>query len=226
MTDRPVSSDSHAQSTTADDAALLARLRAGDDAAYEHVVRSYGPRLLAVARRMMNNEAEAQDALQDGLLSAFRSIHRFAGDALLSTWLHRIVVNACLMRLRTRRRRPESSFDAPLPAFSDDGHRINPGPAWHPPKESGIERDELRRAVRAAIDRLPENYRIVLVLRDIEGLNTEAAAEALGMTPNAVKTRLHRARQALRELLETTVFARSIAGDGADRKPADQEART
>lgn len=184
------------------EAALLPRLRAGESAAFETLLRVYGPRLLAVARRMMPGEHEAEDALQDAFLSAFKNLARFDGQSLLSTWLHRIVVNACLMRLRTKRRRPETSIEALLPAFLPDGHRRDPGPAWKPLPESGIELTEVRRRVRKAIDDLPDGYREVVLLRDIEGLDTQQAGEVLGLTPAAVKTRLHRARLALRELLD------------------------
>lgn len=183
---------------------LAARLRAGDEAAFETIVREFGPRLLATARRIMGHEEDAQEALQDGLLSAFKAASKFEGGALVSTWLHRIIVNACLMKLRSKRRRPEVWLDSPLPGpkFMEDGHRANPGPAWNPPEASGIETQELRRLVQSAIEQLPEPYRVVLVLRDMEGLDTEAVATALEMTPGAVKTRLHRARQALKEVLE------------------------
>lgn len=185
-----------------DDAALLARLKAGQDAAFEELVRTYGPRLLVIARRYFPQEADANDALQDAFLSAFKGLPRFEGASRLGTWLHRITVNACLMKLRSRRRRPETSIDELLPEFLPDGHRRNPGGPWKPIEQSGIERTEVRSLVRSMIDQLPDQYRDVLLLRDVENLDTEEAAEVLGISPNAVKTRLHRARQALRTLLD------------------------
>lgn len=185
-----------------DDARLVARLRAGDPAAYEEVVRAYGPRLLAVATRFMRNPDDARDALQDGFLSAFRAIRTFTGEARLSTWLHRIVVNAALMKLRSRRRAPETSIEDLLPAFREDGHQAEPAAAWHDDSHEALERDERRALVRRAIDELPESYRTVLILRDIEELDTAETAQLLGITDNAVKIRLHRARQALRTLLD------------------------
>lgn len=184
------------------EAGLLPRLRAGDAAAFETLLRVYGPRLLAVARRMMPGEHDAEDALQDAMLSAFKNLGKFDGQSLLSTWLHRVVVNACLMRLRTKRRRPETSIDSMLPGFEPDGQRARAGGSWKPLPESGIEREGTRLRVRRAIDELPDGYREVILLRDIEGLDTQQAAEALGLSAAAVKTRLHRARQALRELLD------------------------
>ena len=180
--------------------ALLAALRSGDERAYEQLVRSQAPRMLAVARRLLRNDEDARDAVQDAFVSAVRAIDSFAGDARLSTWLHRIVVNAALMKLRTRRRKPEESLDDLLPAFEPDGHRRDPGGPWQPAER--LERSELRKLVRDAIDRLPEGYRTLIVLRDIEGLDTAEAAELLGVSTGVLKTRLHRARQALRTLLD------------------------
>ncbi len=184
------------------DATLVDRLRAGDPQAFETLVREHGGRMLAVARRVVSAEDDARDVVQEALLSAFRSIRSFEGTARLSTWLHRIVVNAGLMKLRSRRRRREDSIDDLLPHFDEDGHFAEPVTHWDAHAETLLERRETRDIVRRAIDRLPDNYRIVLILRDIEELDTDETAAALGIMPNAVKTRLHRARQALRTLLE------------------------
>jgi len=185
----------------ADEQALLARLRAGEDAAFAELVRAHGGRLLAVARRMLRSEEDARDALQDAFLQAFRGIGRFEGSSRLSTWLHRIVINACLMKLRTRRRKPEEPIDDLLPRFYADGHRIDPGPPWRTDDPDPIESREVRELVRGSIDRLPEIYRSVLLLRDIEGLSTEETAQLLDVKVDTVKVRLHRARQALRALI-------------------------
>jgi RNA polymerase sigma-70 factor (ECF subfamily) len=190
------------QPGAADEAPLLARLRAGDEAAFALLVRQNAGRLLAVARRMLRSEEDARDALQDAFLQAFRGIGRFEGGAQLSTWLHRILINACLMRLRSRGRKPEESIEDLLPRFYEDGHRIDPGPAWRAESADPVESRELRALVRASIDRLPDIYRNVLLLRDIEGLSTEEAAQMLDVKVDTVKVRLHRARQALRALLD------------------------
>jgi RNA polymerase sigma-70 factor (ECF subfamily) len=185
-----------------DDLALVERLRAGEDAAYEELVRTYGGRLLAVARRFLPSEDDARDALQDAFLNAFRSIERFEGNAKLSTWLHRIVVNACLMKLRTRRRKPETSIEDLLPTWQEDGHPERQPSTWRTDALESLQRSELQALVLEKIQLLPDGYRNVLMLRDIEDLDTEETAEAMGISQGAVKTRLHRARQALRELLE------------------------
>jgi RNA polymerase sigma-70 factor, ECF subfamily len=181
---------------------MVERLRAGDDGAFAELVRAQTGRLLAVARRILKSDDEAYDAVQDGFLQAFRALDRFEGQSQLSTWLHRIVVNSCLMRLRHRKRHPEHAIDDLLPSFDDTGHRVDPGPAWIDHPLEHMERAHLQKVVRDAIDRLPPSHRDVLVLRDIEGLSTEEAAMGLGIRPEAAKMRLHRARQALRALLE------------------------
>ena len=185
-----------------DEPQLLERLRAGEESAYEELVRSYGGRLLAGARRFLRVGEDARDAGQDAFLSAFRSIDRFEGQAVLSTWLHRIIVNASLMKLRTRRRKPEHPIEDLLPGYLEDGHLERPASPWRTEEMDQAERNELRGLVLDRIHSLPDGHRNVLLLRDIEGLDTEEAAELLGISPGAVKTRLHRARQALRELLE------------------------
>jgi RNA polymerase sigma-70 factor (ECF subfamily) len=184
-----------------DEATLIAQLRAGDEAAFEQVVRQYGGRLLAVARRIVGTEEDARDVVQDAFMNAFKSLDRFEGNAKLSTWLHRIAVNAALMKLRTRKRKPEQPIDTMLPGFNEDGHFEERFQSWEEPVDKALEREENRQLVRQQIDALPDSYRTVLVLRDIEGLDTEETARVLDTTPNAVKIRLHRARAALRTLL-------------------------
>jgi RNA polymerase sigma-70 factor (ECF subfamily) len=184
------------------EAELVARLRDGDETAYEELVRSETRHLLAVARRLLRNEEDAQDAVQQALLSAFRALPAFTGQSRLTTWLHRIVTNAALMKLRTRRRQPEDSIEDLLPKFLEDGHHVEQFSEWALPADMKMLRRETRAHVRAAIDALPDSYRTVLLLRDIEELSTEETARALGVNPNAVKIRLHRARQALLTLLK------------------------
>jgi RNA polymerase sigma-70 factor, ECF subfamily len=183
------------------DAALLAALRTREPGSFEQLVRAHGGRMLAVARRLLSSEEDARDAVQEALLNAFRNIDRFEGQALLSTWLHRIIVNVSLMKLRSRKRKPEESLDHLLPAFRDDGHFAERFDSGSEPADQRLARQEEQAAVRAAIDELPDHYRTILLLRDIEGISTQEVADQLGITPNAVKLRLHRARQALRTLL-------------------------
>src|SRR5579862_805156 len=186
---------------TRDDPALVAGLRAGDDATFDALIRQYGGRLLAVTRRILGNDDEAREAVQEAFVAAFRGRQQFHGDARISTWLHRIAVNAALMRLRSKKRKPEESIDELLPSFQADGHHAERFASWDEPVDIALSRRETAAFVREAIDRLPESYRVVLTLRDIDGLSTEEAAKMLDITSNAVKIRLHRARMALRTLL-------------------------
>ncbi len=184
---------------------LIQRLKAGDSAAFEHIVRAFGPRMLAVAKRLLNSDEEAADAVQEAFVSAWKSIDRFEGGSLLSTWLHRITVNSALMRIRSRKRRNETGvhdIESLLPKYDADGHRHNPRAAWESSAEAILQSAEMRQMIRDKINMLPDDYRTVIMLRDIEELDTDAAAEALGISAGAVKTRLHRARMALRHLLE------------------------
>lgn len=184
-----------------DDAELLAALRAGHEWAFEALVRVSGARLLAVARRFARNDQDAQDIVQSAYLNAFRALGQFEGGARLSTWLHRIVVNTALMKLRSQRRKPEESMEELLPSFQADGHHVERFSDWGASADELLERKETRATVRACIAQLPEEYRTVLLLRDIEEASTREAAKTLGLTQAAVKTRLHRARQALATLL-------------------------
>ena len=185
----------------ADEAALLAALKRGEEWAFETMIRLYGGRLLAVARRFTRNEDDAKDVLQSAYLNAFRAVGEFEGNCLISTWLHRIVVNTALMKLRSRKRKPEESIETLLPSFQDDGHHVEQFSEWSAPADALLEQQQTRATVRACIQQLPDGYRIVLLLRDIEERSTQEAAEILGITPTAVKVRLHRARQALSTLL-------------------------
>ena len=204
--------DATLETDAAADAALVARLKAGDEAAYEEMVRSLGGRLLAVARRMLRDEEAARDAVQEAMLSAVRAIHGFDGHSRLSTWLHRIVVNAALMRIRSRQRRPEQSIEPLLPRFAEDGHHAEPVTSWAESAERLIERAQTRALVRAALEELPESYRVVIMMRDIDDMSTAEAAAAFGITENALKLRLHRARQAL-----GTIIRRRLAETPAER---------
>ncbi len=200
----------------AEEQALLAGLRAGSDTAFETLVRTTSPRLLAVARRIVGSDEDARDVLQEAYASAFKSIGRFEGNAKLSTWLHRIVVNMALMRLRTRKRKPEESIEPLLPAFKDDGHMVQVTGQWDDGADVALERAEVQAYVRAQIDKLPDTYRTVLLLRDIEEMSTNDVATLLDTTDNAVKIRLHRARQALRGLLAER-FGSATSAQGASR---------
>lgn len=173
-----------------------------DEAVFEALVRSNIGRMLATAKRILHDEQESHDAVQDAFLQAFKCSKDFRGQAQVSTWLHRITVNAALMRLRKRNRSERVSIESFLPTFDTTGHRQDVRPGWSSSPAALLEQSELRSLVRQRIDELPSDYRTVVLLRDIEGMSTEETANVLGLNCGAVKTRLHRARMALRTLLE------------------------
>lgn len=180
----------------------LARLRAGDRDASEALVKEYSGRMLAVARRMLRSEEDAADAVQDAFLAAFASIHRFRANSQLYTWLHRIVVNTCLMKLRSQKRRDTVSVEALLPTVYESERQVNAITVEPALVSDGIERAETRALVRKCVNQLPDDQRSILILRDLEELDTNTTAVMLGISQAAVKTRLHRARHALRTMLE------------------------
>lgn len=175
---------------------------------FESFAREYEARLLLVARRMLRSEADAADAVQDAFLSSFVARHTFHGESTVYTWLYRIVVNACLMKIRSQSRTRTVSLDERLPPINENGHCDRSAQHLSTPADIHWEREETRTAVRACIDALPTSYRIILKLRDIEELDTTATAKRLNLSCTAVKTRLHRARRMLRTLLEPTLEPR------------------
>lgn len=188
-----------------DESQLIAALIAGRSEAFETLVRTHGGRMLTVATRFMRSEQDAADAVQDALLSVVKSIRNFHQGSKLSTWLHRIAVNACLMKLRSQRSKREVEIERLLPTFDETGHRTGNLRSWGEAADAGAITAETRQRVRACIDQLPASYREVLLLRDIEELDTDEVAAILKCTAGTIKTRLHRARQALRELLSPFV---------------------
>lgn len=197
--------------TTSDEsnseAVLVTQLKAGDGSAFTALIHLHGPKMLSIAARYFPSEQDRDDAVQDAFISAYRGIGSFDSQSKLSTWLHRITVNSCLMKIRSRSRRPETSIDELLPTFDNSGHRIHSDRAWDGDGYTRLESKDTRERVRECIDQLPEAYRSVLILRDIEGFDTLETAKQLGCSEANVKTRLHRARQALRTLL-APVFER------------------
>src|SRR3990172_1572531 len=166
-----------------DERAFIAALRERDAVACETLVRQFGGQMLATARIYLHCEQDCADAVQEAFISAFQAVGKFEGQSKLGTWLHRIVVNACLMKLRSRSRRHEVSIDDLLPTFDKSGHHAQSARQWRQAPDERLFREETQGTVRRCIDMLPDDYRTVLVLRDIEEFSTEQAAEILNATP-------------------------------------------
>ncbi len=186
-----------------DDHALIDCMQQGENRCYDIFVRRFGSRVLAVAKRYLRSEADAADCFQDTFIAAFNSIDRFEKRSSLGTWLRAITVNQCLMRIRTNSRRREESIDHLLPEFDESGKRVASfEPAGFVDAGERIDQSQTKSVVRSKISELPNDYRTILLLRDIDGYSTQETAEKLGIKINAVKTRLHRARSALKTLLQ------------------------
>jgi len=168
--------------------------------------------MFACARRFLREDEDSADAVQEAFISAFRFIGSFTGGSQLGTWLHRIVINCCLMKLRRKKRQQTITLDDLLPAFDEAGRHLHPVVPWTGHPEERLDRAELQEQLRAYIDRLPESYRTIVLLRDIEQLDTAQTATLLGISRGVVKIRLHRAHQALRTLLEPLLV---VAGANA-----------
>jgi RNA polymerase sigma-70 factor (ECF subfamily) len=187
-----------------DEALLMDRIRAGDVRAFHTIVRQYDQRMLAVAGRLLRHGEDRADAVQDALLAAYRSRASFKGNSKLWTWLYRVLVNACLTIRRSRYRHHVLSLhDLPRHIW-ERGRPATPGRRDTEPAYTRAEQTEVLEQIRGCIARLPPRYREILHLRHIEELGTDQIAQRLGTSRSTVKTRLHRARLALRALLEPT----------------------
>jgi RNA polymerase sigma-70 factor (ECF subfamily) len=184
---------------------LLEGLRAGDAAALEPLMARYAPRVFRLAFGITRNQADAEEVVQDVFLTIFRKHESFEGRAALGSWIYRITTNTALNKRRGKRAEVETSLDDMLPTFRADGHREGDRSFlladWSQSPETAALTAETRAALEAALARLPERYRAVLVLRDVEGVSNEEVAAMLGESIASVKSRLHRARMALREML-------------------------
>lgn len=183
------------------DAHLVEALRRGDAGAAETLVDRYGGMIHRVALRLLNDSPDAEEVTQDVLLTAIRKIQTFKGEAAFSSWLYRIAANAAYQRLRQRRSRQEVPLEPFLPVFDDEGRYAQPVVDWSDRLDDPAVAAETRAAIERAFSRLPEEYRVAILLHDMEGLPNEEVAAVLGLTVAAVKSRVHRARLLLRQQL-------------------------
>jgi RNA polymerase sigma-70 factor, ECF subfamily len=177
-----------AKSAECCDEEIVDRVKAGDTALYEIIMRRYNQRLYRVARSILHDDAEAEDVMQDAYVRAYQHLDQFAGRAAFSTWLTRIAVHEALSRLRRRNR------NQPLEEAGQDGKLSMNLAETSPDPEESASRTELGQLLEEAVLGLPEPYRTVIMLRDVEGLSTAETAAALDLTEENVKVRLHRGR--------------------------------
>jgi RNA polymerase sigma factor (sigma-70 family) len=196
--------DAHAAAlqTSEDEPSIVRRIAAGDRSAFEILVRRYNRRLYRLARATLRNDAEAEDALQDAYIRAYRSIGQFRGDAALSTWLSRLVLNECLGRLRRDARRQNV---VPLVSSSADKDLTESVAANTPLPEDSVGRAQVRSVLERKVDELPEAFRAVFILRSVEELSVEETAQCLDIPEATVRSRHFRAKGLLRESLARDV---------------------
>jgi RNA polymerase sigma-70 factor, ECF subfamily len=197
--------------SVSEEARLVERLQGGDSAALEVLMSAYASRVYRLAFGITRDHADAEEVAQDVFLTLATKSAMFEGRAAIGSWIYRITTNAALNKRRGKRREVETSLEEHLPAFMADGHREGDRSFlladWSQNPERELLSGEAGRTLERALDGLPERYRAVLVLRDVEELANEEVAELLGESIGSVKSRLHRARQALREQLTRTLGA-------------------
>jgi len=191
------------------DQELVEQIKAGEKASLEALLGRYQDKVYRLALSFTKNPADAEEVLQDVFLTVYRKITSFEGRSAFSTWLYRITVNTALMKLRGRGPAQES-IDEYLPQFTKDGRHARMVVDFTDGPEKLLLRKEREQVLREAIEALPPDYKVVLVLRDLEGLSNEEVAEVVGASVLAVKARLHRARLALRGRLERYATASGV----------------
>jgi RNA polymerase sigma-70 factor (ECF subfamily) len=196
------------------DHGLLEQLRAGHPEAADALMRRYGTRVYRLVRGITRNDADAEEVVQDVFLTLVRKHGSFQGRAALGSWIYRIATNLALNKRRGKRFTMETPLEDCLPRFREDGHREGDTTFlladWSQSPEQEVVSAESRQVINEMLDRLPDHYRAILILRDVEERSNEEVAEILGETIAAVKSKLHRARMALREQL-TRHFAPRMA---------------
>jgi len=209
--------DATTEKVTQDEARLIRLGLEGNQNALDSLFARHSGALYQSALKLLGNREDAEDALQEGMLAAFKNLRRFEGRSKFSSWLTRIVINAALMRLRRQRGRQAVSIDEPLGeaelTLAEWLQDSAPGP------EELYAREELGEMLKQRVEELPRDMRTAVVLRDVEGLSTEEAAETLGVPENTLKSRLHRARLLLAERIRSKSATHSN-GRGEPMAPA------
>ena len=178
---------------------IVQRVKAGDQQAFEVLYRRYVSSVYRQAIKLVGNEAEAEEVVQEVFLTLYEKAKTFRGDSAFSTWLYRLTLNTTLMKLRRRKRSKEVAIEDYLPKYQDDGHHlVRPVVDWSRNPEESLLSLEVQRTLQHALDQLPPVDKAVVVLSDLDGLANKEVGKALGLSVPAVKSRLHRARLFLR----------------------------
>ncbi|MFQ5450532.1 MAG: RNA polymerase sigma factor [Nitrospinaceae bacterium] len=181
--------------------ALVRQFQKGNLEAYEKIVERYQKKIYVLSFNLTRNPMDAQDVVQDVLLTIFKKIDTFQGKSAFSSWVYRVTLNATYMKLRSKKKEPNISLDDLLPNYNGSGYQQEKIQDWSENTESLLFTNETKEVIQKAVDQLPEKEKVVFLLRDVEGLSTEKVSEILELTVPAVKSRLHRARLFLRKKL-------------------------
>lgn len=184
-----------------DEKLLISRSKAGDIEAFEELIEAYQKKIFSFAYRIIGNYEDAADMAQEALIRIYKSIGGFKEQSSFSTWIYRITTNVCLDEIRRRKSKKEYSLDEEVQM--DDGQLKRQVMSDDPGPEEVFEKEELRSIVKNAIDKLPEEQKVVITLRDIQGLSYDEIAEVLDCPGGTVKSRISRARQALKKVLSS-----------------------
>ncbi len=196
----------------AEEEILARKLIEGDLEAFDRFVEIYQKKIYALAYNLTHNQMDAQDVTQEVFLTIFRKAHTFQGKSAFSSWVYRVALNAVYMKLRSKKKDKSISVEDAFPSFNGAGYHQEIIRDWSESAESLMFSNETKNVIQGAVDQLPEKEKIAFLLRDVEGLSTEEAAEALDLSVSAVKSRLHRARLILRKKLSGYFEEKQIPG--------------
>lgn len=199
-------STAKSQTSYDEERVLIQRVKAGDYGAFEAIFRQHVSRVYRQAFKLIGNEAETEEVVQEVFLAVHQKVKTFRGESAFSTWLYRLTTNVALSRLRKRKRTKEVLLDDYLPRFQEDGHHeVRPVRNWENELHLRLEKQELHRLIREALEELPPLDKAVIVLSDLQGIPNREIGETLGSSIPAVKARLHRARLFLRGKLAVSL---------------------
>lgn len=189
------------------DADIVKQVKGGNKQAFGELIKRYQQKVYSLALKITKNEADAREVKQEAFMNAFAKLSTFRGDSAFSSWLYRVTANAALMLVRMRRRESADSIDDLMPRFDADQRHLFPMPEWTTHADRVFERKEIHTVVNDGFSSLPEGYRVILFLREVEFLSNQEIAEVLSISVAAVKSRLHRARLVLRDHLSPYYYA-------------------